>query len=134
MLPEATGEGHCALPKEALIEQAAKLLEIDVAIVREALERLLLDGELVLEPIGGHDLIYLPYLRRAEDGIAGLLRKLARRRRACRQSILRRLLPGASGRQVKSWRRHNGKPLKALESRVLVITGGPGPHLIPETW
>jgi hypothetical protein len=45
--------------------------------VREALERLLLDGELVYEPIGGHDLIYLPYLRRAEDGIAGLLRKLA---------------------------------------------------------
>jgi exodeoxyribonuclease V alpha subunit len=47
-LLEATGDGHCALPKEELIEQAAKLLEIDVAIVREALERLLLDGELVL--------------------------------------------------------------------------------------
>ncbi len=60
-LLEATGEGHCALPKEVLIERAAKLLEIDVAIVREALERLLLDGELVYEPIGGHDLIYLPY-------------------------------------------------------------------------
>jgi exodeoxyribonuclease V alpha subunit len=48
-LLEATCDGHCALPKEALIEQAAKLLEIDVAIVREALERLLLDGELVLK-------------------------------------------------------------------------------------
>ncbi len=48
-LLQATGEGHCALPKEELIEQAAKLLEIDVAIVREALERLLLDGELVLK-------------------------------------------------------------------------------------
>jgi hypothetical protein len=72
--PRATA---CALPKEALIEQAAKLLEIDVAIVREALDRLVLDGELVYEPIGGHDLIYLPYLRRAEDGIAGLLRKSA---------------------------------------------------------
>lgn len=47
-LLEAAGEGHCALPKEVLIERAAKLLEIDVAIVREALERLLLDGELVL--------------------------------------------------------------------------------------
>ena len=46
------------------------MLEIDIAIVRQALERLLLDGELVHEPIGGHDLIYLPYLRRAEEGIA----------------------------------------------------------------
>jgi exodeoxyribonuclease V alpha subunit len=76
-LMEATGEGHCALPKESLIEQAAKLLEIDVAIVREALERLLLDSELVQEPIG------------------------------VRQSMLRKRLPGASKRQVKSWQRHS---------------------------
>jgi exodeoxyribonuclease V alpha subunit len=34
-LLEATFDGHCALPKEELIEQAAKLLEIDVAIVQE---------------------------------------------------------------------------------------------------
>ena len=33
-LVEAAGEGHCALPKEILIERAGKLLEIDVAIVR----------------------------------------------------------------------------------------------------
>jgi hypothetical protein len=66
-----------------LIERAAKLLEIDVAIVREALERLLLDGELVYEPIGGHDLIYLPYLRRAEDGIASLLWKRCAQRCPC---------------------------------------------------
>ena len=126
-LLEATGEGHCALPKEELIEQAAKLLEIDVAIVREALERLLLDGELVYEPIGGHDLIYLPYLRRAEDGIACLLRKLAGAP-SC--------LPPIDVEKAIAWcQRKTGKELaatqrealqKALESRVLVITGGPG--------
>jgi len=126
-LLEATGDGHCALPKEELIEQAAKLLEIDVAIVREALERLLLDGELVYEPIGGHDLIYLPYLRRAEDGIACLLRKLAGAP-SC--------LPPIDVEKAIAWcQRKTGKELaatqrealqKALESRVLVITGGPG--------
>ena len=126
-LLEATGEGHCALPKEKLIEQAAKLLEIDVAIVREALERLLLDGELVYEPIGGQDLIYLPYLRRAEDGIACLLRKLAGAP-SC--------LPPIDVEKAIAWcQRKTGKELaatqrealqKALESRVLVITGGPG--------
>jgi exodeoxyribonuclease V alpha subunit len=126
-LLEATCDGHCALPKEALIEQAAKLLEIDVAIVREALERLLLDGELVYEPIGGHDLIYLPYLRRAEDGIAGLLRKSASAP-SC--------LPPIDVEKAIAWcQQKTGKQLaatqqqalqKALESRVLVITGGPG--------
>ena len=126
-LLEATGQGHCALPKEVLVEQAAKLLEIDVAIVREALERLLLDGELVYEPIGGQDLIYLPYLRRAEDGIASLLRKLASAP-SC--------LPPIDVEKAITWcQRQTGKELaatqkealqKALESRVLVITGGPG--------
>jgi exodeoxyribonuclease V alpha subunit len=126
-LLQATGEGHCALPKEELIEQAAKLLEIDAAIAREALERLLLDGELVYEPIGGHDLIYLPYLRRAEDGIAGLLRKLASAP-SC--------LPPIDVEKAIAWcQRKTGKELaatqrealqKGLESRVLVITGGPG--------
>ena len=126
-LMEATGEGHCALPKESLIEQAAKLLEIDVAIVREALERLLLDSELVQEPIGVHDLIYLPYLRRAEDGIAALLRKLANAP-SC--------LPPIDVEKAIAWcQQKTGKELattqqealrKALESRVLVITGGPG--------
>lgn len=126
-LLEATGEGHCALPKETLIEQAAKMLEIDIAIVRQALERLLLDGELVHEPIGGHDLIYLPYLRRAEEGIAGLLRKLA--------SGPSCLPPIEVGKAIAWCERQTGKELavtqrealqKALESRVLVITGGPG--------
>ena len=95
--------------------------------MREALERLLLDGELVYEPIGGHDLIYLPYLRRAEDGIAGLLRKLAGAP-SC--------LPPIDVEKAIAWcQRKTGKELaatqrealqKALESRVLVITGGPG--------
>jgi exodeoxyribonuclease V alpha subunit len=126
-LLEAAGEGHCALPKEVLVEQAVKLLEIDLATVREALERLLLDGELVFEPIGGHDLIYLPYLRRAEVGIASLLRKLAGAP-SC--------LPPIDVEKAIAWcQRKTGKELaatqqkalrKALESRVLVITGGPG--------
>ena len=89
--------------------------------------RLLLDGDLVHEPIGGHDLIYLPYLRRAEEGIAGLLRKLASGP-SC--------LPPIEVWKAIAWcERQTGKELaatqkealrKALESRVLVITGGPG--------
>jgi exodeoxyribonuclease V alpha subunit len=126
-LLEAAGEGHCALPKEVLIDQAAKLLEIDGAIVREALERLLLDGELVYELIGGRDLVYLPYLRRAEDGIAGLLKKLASGP-SC--------LPPIDVEKAIAWcQQKTGMELaptqfealrRALNSRVLVITGGPG--------
>jgi hypothetical protein len=59
-----------------LVEQAAKLLEIDVAIVREALERLLLDGELVYEPIGGQDLTIAVRNDRAAERFSGLYDRL----------------------------------------------------------
>jgi exodeoxyribonuclease V alpha subunit len=111
-LLETTGDGHCALPKEELIEQAAKLLEIDVAIVREALERLLLDGELVYEPIGGHDLIYLPYLRRAEDGIACLLRKLASASSCLPPIDVEKAITWCQRKTGKEWRRLSGKRFK----------------------
>ena len=42
-LLEATSQGHCALPKETLIEETAKLLKIDPPIAAQALERLPLD-------------------------------------------------------------------------------------------
>jgi exodeoxyribonuclease V alpha subunit len=126
-LVEAAGEGHCALPKEALIERAGKLLEIDTAIAREALERSLLDGDLVEEKIGARDLIYLPYLRRAEEGLAGLIRKLAG---------APAFLPPIDVEKAIAWcQSKTGKELaatqkealrQALQSRVLVITGGPG--------
>ncbi len=75
-LLEATSDGHCALPKEVLQERAAKLLEIEGSIVHQALERLLLDLELVQESIGSDVLVYLPHLRRAEEGIAGSIARV----------------------------------------------------------
>src|ERR1700722_1724131 len=126
-LLEAMGEGHCALPKEILIEQAAKLLEIDVAVASEALERLLLDRELVRETVGSHDFIYLPHLRRAEDGLAALLRKLAGAPSSLPPIDVDRAIAWCQQKTGKELATTQRKALqKALESRVLVITGGPG--------
>ncbi len=72
-------------------------------------------------------LLYLPYLRRAEQGIAKLLRKLS--------SAPSRLPPIDIEKAVTWSEQRTGKELaptqreavrKALENRVLVITGGPG--------
>ncbi len=122
-LGEAMGNGHCALPREMLLEKAVTLLAIDPAVVGEALERLLLDAEVVLDA----GLIYLPALRHAEREIAGRLLQLAARPPS---------YPGIDWEKAVAWvREKTGKELatsqvealrKTLSSRVLVMTGGPG--------
>ena len=126
-LLEATGEGHCALPKEALIEQASTLLEIKGAIVDEALERLLVDHELEQETAAGRSLIYLPYLKRAEHGIACSLKRLALGPSCLPPIDLEKALAWCQDKTGKDLAPTQREALKkALLSRVLVITGGPG--------
>jgi exodeoxyribonuclease V alpha subunit len=126
-LLDATNHGHCALPRGTLIEQAAQLLGVDIAIVEQALERLILNAEVMPEQIGEQHLVYLPYLRRAEQATAKLLRKLG--------SVPSQLPPINIEKAVTWCEQQTGKEIaptqreavrKALENRVLVITGGPG--------
>lgn len=76
VLLEATGDGHCALPVEFLKDEAGKLLLVATSIVDGALARTLSSGEVVQEAIGGQELIFLPSLKRAEEGIASRIRNL----------------------------------------------------------
>jgi len=68
VLLEATSEGHCALPLEKLKLAAVKLLEAPGETIEQALSQVLTSGSLLLEEIDGEPLIFLPHLRRAEEG------------------------------------------------------------------
>ena len=127
VLLEATGQGHCALPTAQLHEEAAKLLLVPPEILAAALERTLREGGLVREQVGGEDLVFLPALRRAEEGIAARIRKLWG---------LPTNYPAIDLQKAVAWYEHRiGQSLapsqraalqQALERRVLIITGGPG--------
>jgi exodeoxyribonuclease V alpha subunit len=77
VLLEATGEGHCALPVELLKEEAGKLLLVKEEIVDAALERTLAAGDVVRETIADLELVFLPTLKRAEEGITARIKNLA---------------------------------------------------------
>src|SRR6516162_3144129 len=127
VLLEATSDGHCALPLGKLKLAAAKLLGVSEAIVEQALSQMLTSGSLHLEKIGGEPLIFLPHLRKAEEGIAARIKSLAG---------MPRLYPEIDFDKAVAWcERRTGKILApsqrealktVLGNRVVVITGGPG--------
>jgi len=127
VLSEATGQGHCALPVNLLKEEAVKLLLVPETLVETALERTLGQRELVRELIGGEDLVFLPVLKREEEGIAARLKKLGE---------LPASYPSIDFEKAVAWyekRSHQALASsqkaalqQALQRRALIITGGPG--------
>ena len=126
-LLEATNSGHCALPKEILLDAAKGLLLVDEALIREALDRLLVNRELVEEQIGEHALVFLPALRATEIGIAAKIHAM------CSMPSTHPAID--IGKAIEWCEKKTGTELaasqkeaikKACESRVLIITGGPG--------
>jgi len=127
VLLEATGQGHCALPVAFLSAETGKLLLVPDAVVEAALQRALTGGELVREVISGEDLVFIPALKRAEEGIAARIKKLC---------ALPANYPAIDFEKAVAWcQQRTGKELapsqrealrQALATRLLVITGGPG--------
>ena len=127
VLLEGTSDGHCALPLEKLKLAAVKLLAVPEAIVEQALSQMLTSGSLLLEEIDGEPLIFLPHLRKAEEGIATRIKCLAG---------MATLYPLIDFDKAVAWcERRTGKTLApsqrealktVLGNRVVLITGGPG--------
>src|SRR5215469_7487470 len=127
VLLEATSEGHCALPLEKLKLTAAKLLETPEATIEQALSQMLTSGSLLLEEIDGDALIFLPHLRKAEEGLAAKIKALT-------QAPM--IYPPIDFEKAATWcQQRTGKTLASsqrdalktvLSNRVVVITGGPG--------
>ena len=102
-------------------------LGVSEAVVEQALSQMLTSGSLLLEEIGGEPLIFLPHLRKAEEGIAARIKSLAG---------MPRLYPEINFDKAVAWcERRTGKILApsqrealktVLGNRVVVITGGPG--------
>jgi exodeoxyribonuclease V alpha subunit len=127
ILSEGTGDGHCALPRDILLTQAAKVLGLGETLVAEALLRLLQKREVVHESIQGDDLIFLPALRTAEEGIAAAIAELRQRAPAYPPIDFEKAIQWAEGKTGKRLGdSQRAAALSALQNRVQVITGGPG--------
>ena len=127
LLGEAAGEGHCALPRDVVMEQTAKLLNVPERLVAEALLKLIQQQDIAPETIEGEELLFLPRLQNAEIEIAKRILELAGKKPNYPPIDVPKAIEWVQKRTGKELAPTQRAALeKALESRVLVITGGPG--------
>jgi exodeoxyribonuclease V alpha subunit len=127
VLLEATSDGHCALPLGKLKLAAMKLLEVQEGTVERALSQMLTSGSLLLEEIDGEPLIFLPHLRRAEEGIATRIKSLAEAEATYPPIDFDKAVAWCERQTGKTLAPSQREALKTvLSHRVVVITGGPG--------
>jgi exodeoxyribonuclease V alpha subunit len=130
VLGEMAGEGHVCAPRDVLAGAAVELLEVDGDPVQEAIgrlarsRRLRLEQGIVVEDEGEPvEALYLPWLHRAEAGVAERLLALAAEPPALDVDVDD--LPGEVAGVTLSDKQLEAVRL-ALTRKVAVVTGGPG--------
>ncbi len=143
-LEDAAGSGHCCLPRQLLLDHAAKILALvpdekvaaslsdaspehasrsDAATLEPQLTALLAKEEVT----AANDSIYLPYLRSAELSIARAMKELGATPAAYPDIDPAAAIPWAEKRTNKKLADSQRACVEAaLKHRVLIITGGPG--------
>ena len=127
ILEEAMGQGHVGLPRAWLLERAEDLLKAS----REALDPVL-DGEveerrLLVDKVEGTDCLFLPAMHEAEDDIAQTLVERAWQPPPWRIKKIEDTVKSAEAALGLELAEEQREALRlAYESRLLIITGGPG--------
>lgn len=122
---EIEREGHCASPRMGLVARVAKELVVREGPVEAELERLLVQGDLVEERLGGRPVIWRASVRQAEiEAAEGLFARLGPFGGEIPEGLVSRTtielgLPPLDPGQADAVR-------LALRERVSVLTGNPG--------
>jgi len=126
-LTEAMDEGHCGLPRDELLTMAVALLDVPAAIIETALELELRDGDVVADTVDATPCIFLAGLHRAERAIAGRLRALAVGSLPWPAIDADKAIPWVETKAAITFADSQREAVRlALQSKLLVITGGPG--------
>ncbi len=127
-LAEALDDGHCGLPEKDLLAAAARLLEVSPELINEALALELGDQQVVRETVAeAGSIIFLAGLHAAEREIAAFVRALARGAPAWPRIAAERAIPWVETKlQMSLAPGQQDAVRRAVSSKVLAITGGPG--------
>ncbi|MFQ5848789.1 MAG: ATP-dependent RecD-like DNA helicase, partial [Candidatus Methylomirabilales bacterium] len=128
LLHEAAEAGHVYFPASRLCREGVELLGIaDEARLQQTLVALHEEQVVVCEPLAGDTAVYLAPLSQAEEGVSRRLSLLAKAPRLGPSIDLPRAIQWAETRGDLRFTAEQREALhRALEAKVLIITGGPG--------
>ena len=127
VLLKATSDGHCGLPKEILIQSSQKLLEIEKDLIELAIVEEIKLKSLVADTLNNIETIFLTSYYVYEKNIAKILLNLAKSPVLWNQTDTTEILPIVEEQlNIKLAKSQKLAISKALESKLMVITGGPG--------
>lgn len=127
VLHECTHNGHCAFPRQALVDEAEKILNMPVEPIVDAIDKGLKEQRLIEEEVTGNTLIYLKHLHEAETQLAARVRWFADGRPPLDDIDTDKAVAWAQQQVGMQFAESQKRAIaKALQSKLLVITGGPG--------
>jgi len=128
MLGELTSNGHCAYVRNDLLSRTGELLNIDLEIIERAMDHSIEAKRLITRwDSQARELIYLPKLYFAEIELAKKLQTLKKGKHPCPAVDFEKALAWVQKKSGIELANAQRKALKtSVESKVMVITGGPG--------
>lgn len=131
VLERAAEQGHLFLPRSRLIPDAAKLLDVEVHLIAAQLPELVEQDYLTLEPLDPHqadpDLaVYRTEFWEAEMAVAQRMSELLEQSVSPPDDLERKLELYQRQERVQLGDEQRVAVRRALESSVLIVTGGPG--------
>jgi len=126
-LLQAIENGDCGLPEAELLTLAQKLLEVERRLLADALALELSAGSVVADTINEQPCVFLPHLRHAEDAIAASIRNLQAGRPPWPAIDAEKAIDWVEARLgVTLAPGQRDAVVKAMSSKTLIVTGGPG--------
>ncbi|CAG2162350.1 unnamed protein product [Oppiella nova] len=127
ILLEATSNGNCGLPTQAMLQSSTKLLEIEESIVQTAIEEEIKLGSLTRDSLNSIETIFLTSYYLYEKHIARILLSLSKGIVAWKQINTSNAIPWVENKlTIQLADTQKIAVEQALQNKVMVITGGPG--------
>jgi exodeoxyribonuclease V alpha subunit len=127
VLSQAMEQGHCGLPQENFFSQAEDILEVPRDLLEQALAQSCLKGQIIIDKLEGVESVFSKNLYQAEQAIAAFLKLIHQTEIPWKISNVKEALKVAEKMLgVKLAESQTLAVCKVLESKISVITGGPG--------